>query len=295
MANLFLSYFKVFLDLIRVRNAVMSLFGVYLGASLIVLGVAVDSWAVFWAALSAMLILGGGNILNDYFDHGIDKVNKPHRPIPSGRISRSNALILSIVMFLVGISISKSINSVCLWIAGINTAILVLYAVYGKKIILVANLSISYLVASVFIYGAAAVHIPGTPLNLAGVRLVLILSVCSFLINLAREIVKDIEDMKGDRKECSRTLPIQFGADESMKVAFSSAVAAAILSYTPVFLVSDGFNELIYFIVVSFANIMIIYSFKGGKPAKTQKMLVCGMVLALAAFYMGLIHHFIGV
>ncbi|MBU0761522.1 MAG: UbiA family prenyltransferase [Candidatus Altiarchaeota archaeon] len=282
------------LDLIRLRNALMSFFGVYIGAMLFNIGYTTEYMNILLAAVSTMLVLGGGNTLNDYFDYLIDKVNKPHRPIPSGRVSRSDAFILSLVMFLIGLAIAKSINIYCLYIAVFNTFVLVAYARYGKRLILIANISISYLVSSVFIYGAASVYEPAMTLNFAGVKLVLILSVCSFFTNLGREIIKDIEDLEGDKKAYCCTLPIEYGAEQSKRLAYAAVIAAVLLSYVPIFLPTYNFNELMYAVVVTLANVLLIYSMKAKNPSTIQKLLIIGMTLALIAYYLAILKQIFG-
>ncbi len=280
------------MDLVRVRNAIMSFFGVYIGAALFSGGSPPQIIMVLAASVSSMFILGGGNTLNDYFDHKIDKINKPDRPIPSGRVSRSDAFIFSIVMFLLGLALAKSINKYCLWIAAFNTLVLIVYAKYGKQMIFFSNLSISYLVSSVFVYGAFSAYDPKLPISIDGMKLLLILTTCSFLINLGREVIKDIEDLEGDKRAYSNTLPIKYGPGASKRVALAATISAVIFSYAPVFLPSHGFNELVYVIVVTIANITLLKSFSA-EPATTQKIMVIGMSTALLAFALGMIRQLI--
>ncbi|HHQ45229.1 MAG TPA: hypothetical protein ENN13_03725, partial [Candidatus Altiarchaeales archaeon] len=96
------------LGLTRPRNMLMAFIGVFTGAVLYTQDY--NLLMLFAAALSASLILAGGNGMNDYFDFEIDRVNKPERPIPSGRITRSDAMMLSIVFFLSGLGLAKAVN-----------------------------------------------------------------------------------------------------------------------------------------------------------------------------------------
>ena len=65
---------------------------------------------VLMAAVVVFLVTGAGNSINDYFDHKIDAINKPQRPIPSGRISLKGALIYSLFLFAVGVIIAFAID-----------------------------------------------------------------------------------------------------------------------------------------------------------------------------------------
>jgi geranylgeranylglycerol-phosphate geranylgeranyltransferase len=284
-------HLKTVLDLIRLRNAFISFFGVYIGAMVFSLGMPIHFSHVLRAAISAALVLGAGNALNDYFDLEIDRVNRPKRPIPSGRITRSDAFMLAMAFFLIGLGLAKSINKYCLAIALINTVMLILYAKYGKKLLLLSNLSISYLVASVFVYGAAAVYSPLMWLNPEAIKLTAILTVCAFLINLSREIVKDIEDIDGDSRAYSMTLPIKYGADNAKKVAFLSAMLTVAVSLVPVMMWAMGFNfigfnEAIYALFIVLTDLIIVASFTT-PPTINQRLLVSSMALALLAFLLG--------
>lgn len=277
---------KTVLDLIRVRNAVISFFGVYVGALVFLLESPMDTFQVLKAAIAAALILGGGNALNDYYDYRIDRINQPKRPIPSGRITRNGALILALAMYLFGLTVSYTINAYCLALAGANTLLLTVYARYGKRMLLTSNMTISYLVASVFIFGALSAYTPAWQLNPGGVKLTLVLTVCSFLINLSREIIKDIEDVEGDRKAKSLTLPIKYGEGNAKNLAIASALATCVISLTPIASPTPGFNGPVYGAVIVLTDLVLLSSF--GKPPKAgQKRLVTGMTLALIAFLLG--------
>jgi len=283
----FVSYFKTLVELARIRNVFISFFGVCVGALLFSMGAPISQLNILVAAVSAGLILGGGNALNDYFDYEIDKINQPHRPIPSGRIRRNDVFMVSITFFLLGLGLSKSINDYCLGLAFLNTVILVLYAKYSKRLLLIANLTISYLVASVFVYGAMAAYSPMLWLNPDGIRLVIFIGVCSFFISLAREIIKDIEDVEGDSRAYSATLPIRYGADNAKKIAFSSACIAILFSFAPIVFPIIGFSEPLYGLFIIVTDVVIVFSFTRN-PHLNQRLLVVGMTLALMAFLAGL-------
>ncbi|MBD3388310.1 MAG: hypothetical protein GF416_04470 [Candidatus Altiarchaeales archaeon] len=290
--NGFLGRLKTLLDLIRLRNAVIAFSGVYLGAVVFASGAPIPQWNVLAAAVSAALILGGGNALNDYFDYDIDKVNKPSRPLPSNRISKSDALMLAFAMFLIGLGVAKSINTICFLIAFFNTSVLIVYAVYSKRLLLASNLIISYLVASVFIYGAASAQTPGVWVNPDGVKLAVILASCAFALTLSREVVKDIEDLEGDKKAYSTTLPIKYGVKKAKGAAFLAAATAVALSLTPILSPTVGFNELLYGIVIVVTDFIILASFRT-EPNVNQRILVFTMTLSILAFLLGISIQFI--
>lgn len=284
-----LATLQAYLELIRIRNCVLGFVGVVLGAILVSQsGLAeITSWSVGYAAISAALILGAGNAINDYFDFEIDKVNKPHRPLPSKRVSRSDAVMLAIAMFLLGLGLAKAVNGYCLGIAVFNTLLLVAYARYSKGVVLLSNLTVSYLVGSVFIYGALSTMAPGqNPLAVPGIKLTGILAICAFLMTFSRELIKDIEDVEGDQQTYSSTIPIHFGHDTARRFAFLFTFFAILLSVLPAVGGFPGFAVLRYLIIVGIADALFLVSYTMHESL-AQRVMVAGMSFALVAFFAG--------
>jgi len=175
------------LEITRPHNSAMAALGVAIGG-LLVLKAA--SLPLLMAAAAAFLITGAGNAVNDYFDVECDRINRPRRPLPSGRMSMRGALALTLLMFGSGIAISAAINWACFLIAVLNSLLLVLYSFNLQNKLLLGNIAVSYLTGSAFIFGGAAAG----DLALPG-----ILAALSALASMARELVKDLEDVEGDR------------------------------------------------------------------------------------------------
>lgn len=277
---------RVLARIIRLRNALITFFGVLVGATLVdTVEVIPMNSDVMMAGLAAFLIVGGGNTLNDFFDYEIDKTNRPDRPIPSGMISRSDSLMLSATLFLVGLGLAKSINRYALIIAITNTLILILYAKFSKRLLLISNLSISYLVASIFLFGAVSVSsdING---NTGSIHLATVLFACAFLMTFTREIVKDIEDFEGDRRAYSRTLPIVLGISNAKRIAIVFGLTAVVLSLVPLVHSYQTINESIYGIIIGLADVIFVAALTMYAPL-SQKVMVLGMLLSLFGFFFG--------
>jgi geranylgeranylglycerol-phosphate geranylgeranyltransferase len=179
-----------FLKLMRLPNCLMTALAVLVGAVLVLKLGAFFNPATYMAMVAAFLIAGAGNAINDYVDVAADKVNRPYRPIPSGRVGRRAALAFSVLLFLVGIALALMINVWALAIAVINSVLLVLYSTHIKERMLLGNASISYLVGSGFLFGGAA---------MGDLMLPFIMFLLAAFANMAREVAKDLEDIKGDR------------------------------------------------------------------------------------------------
>ncbi len=281
-------WLKALIDILRLRNGIMSFFGVLIAAEIALYGGHLMlPVRVIIAGISAAMITSAGNIINDYFDVEIDKINKPDRPIPSGRISRSDALMLSFALFMIGLGLAKYVNVYCLALAGLNSVLLIIYGRYSKKMFIISNLIVSYLVASIFIFGALSV-INMADFGSMGLRLVALLSSCAFLITLSREIVKDVEDIEGDKKNYCSTLPICIGPDNAKNLAKIFIAFAIVLSLVPFVTQPVRFDLLSYALPIIAADLIFIISLTMS-PTIAQRIMVFAMFLALVGFSLGAI------
>jgi geranylgeranylglycerol-phosphate geranylgeranyltransferase len=272
----------VLLELMRYKNCAMAGLAAVIGAAI---AYSAAPGELLWMALvflTVFLITGAGNAINDYFDAGIDAINRPDRPIPSGRISKNSAYRFSIALFVAGIIISYFIGSshIPLLIAIFNSLLLYFYASFLKRKVFVGNLSVSYLTGSTFLFGGAAY-------GGKGIQVTLILFFLSMLATFAREIVKTIEDIEGDRKDGASTLPIKIGETRAAYVACAFGLLAVLLSPLPYFM--GLFNEY-YLVVVGIADIVFLYAMVQilrKNPTSSSKYFKVAMFLAMLAFIAG--------
>ncbi|MDD1653205.1 MAG: UbiA family prenyltransferase, partial [Methanomicrobiales archaeon] len=157
----------------------------------------------------------------------IDRINRPDRPIPSGRVTTRAALALAGLLFITGILACIPAGPLCLAIAAVNSLLLVLYAARLKRVLLAGNLAVAYLSGSLFLFGGALAGMEGAVRTLP---LVLI----TFLAMMAREILKGAEDLEGDRAFGAVTLPAVLGVPRSSWLALACAAGAVAVSLLPV-------------------------------------------------------------
>lgn len=279
---------RTYLELMRSGNCLMAAISAASGVLIaynIVKGNNIFSFpyiSTLAVSLIVFLVTGAGNAINDYFDVNIDRINKPQRPIPSGRIDKSSVLIFSLLLFIIGTAVAFSINIVCGLIALFNSLLLLFYALILKRTILLGNLSIGYLTGSTFLFGGSVFY------EKNGINAVLILFLLATLATVAREIVKDIEDMEGDMLDGAKTLPIVIGAKNSAIIASLIGLFAVIASPLPYF---QSLLNVYYIIVVLFADLIFIYAssaiLKSGNPSKSSKLFKTAMFCALLAFLIG--------
>jgi len=229
------------------------------------------------AFVVCFVVTAGGNAINDFYDVKIDAINKPHRPIPSGRISPRSAFAFAISLFGIGIVLSYFINPICLLIAAVNSLVLMGYAYKLKRTVLWGNVSIGYLTGSTFLFGGAAVN---------EIAVTFVLFMLAMLATVGREIAKDVEDIKGDKKEGLTTLPISVGVKKSATIASAFAMMAVILSPLPIVLSNFG---TAYLVIVTLADVILLLGTTIIKkhPAKSSSFLKVGMMVGLLAFIMG--------
>ncbi len=211
------------------------------------------------AGLSAALIGSGGNVINDYFDLEIDKVNRPERAIPSGAISERSALIYSFVLLFSGIFSAGSISLALLSIAIFTSFLLFLYSFRLKQLPLVGNITIAFLTGLVFIYAAIAAG------NWAGG---IVPFVFAFEINLIREILKDIEDIEGDRSNGLKTLPVSKGKHFSEKIIYILTLILIFTTPIPFFIFE--YNTVYLLLIILLVDVPLVYFLKSLQNEKTS-------------------------
>jgi geranylgeranylglycerol-phosphate geranylgeranyltransferase len=268
-----------YIDIIRPHNSLMAAVAVLIGV--MVASGEVFSQAAFLGFIVAFIASGAGFIINDYFDFDIDAINRPNRPLPSGEVSLVWAKRAAMLLFGTGLLLSLFINTPAFIIAIFNSFLLYAYAWKIKKSGgIEKNLTVSYLVASPFLFGGAVV---------GNIMPTLYLVLLAGLANTSREIVKDIEDFEGDRLFAT-TLPQKIGFENSAKLAQAFMIAALLLSPLPY---TTGVLGRYYLFFVSIANVLFLVSFvflrsiTVQNAERTQRFIKLGMFLALVAFLIG--------
>lgn len=216
-----------YLSLIRPVNGMMAVVAVWLGYALAKGGIAFSLEAGY-ACAAAFLILSGGMAANDFFDRKIDKKNKPHRPIPSGKVRARHALMLSLALFIIGLGLAGLVNLLALGIAVIASVLLFAYAETLSRHKHVGNAVVALSTGLTFVFGEAVTGSIGSPV-------VVILAFIALFSSWAREIYKDIEDMRADRRH-RLTLPLAEGIVHSSAIAGAFLLIAVALTPIPFFL-----------------------------------------------------------
>ena len=240
-------------------------------------------FSVLLASFAAAFTLSAGNIINDIYDLGIDKVNRPERPLPSGKISKNSALILYFLLIAASLILSWFINLYAFIIVIIATILLVLYSKFLKRVLFVGNILVALLTGLVFIFGGVAVRNPSAAI---------IPALFAFLINFIREVVKDMQDVDGDKNAGVNTFPIRYGFQKS-KILILLMTFTLIL-YTLYPFVARLYKIEYFIIVMIIVNPILVFSLKilfKDRSIKNLNMisnlLKLSMVFGLIAIYLG--------
>ena len=269
-----------YLELSRPINGVIALISVLLGGFFAV--GTLNHLDVLTVAISALLLLSAGNAFNDYCDYEIDRINKPQRPIPSGRVQRGGALIFAIVLLSIGVALGFLVNRYAALIALIVSSCLIAYAVWLKRTPLVGNLVVGMLTGLTFIAGGVAVM---------SIRGVLVPAIFAFLFTTAREIVKDIEDTEGDIENRAKTIAV---ISKRVAVLMALVFMFAVILFSPIPYLLDWYSWRYLLTVVIGVDLVLIYltvqlwrDASKENSAKIQQWMKWDIFVGLGAIYLG--------
>ena len=231
--NLATEYFA----LARPLNALIA-FVVILAAGVIASTSSTDWMNVVVAAVAGTLLASAANMINDVFDVEIDRINKPNRPLPAGRMSPRTASFAALLTALAGVCLSLVAGTGIFLIALVSSVLIYMYSAWLKHVPLLGNLTVAALTAVAFLYGALAA---------GSMRAGIVPALFAFGYNFGREILKDVEDIEGDRAAGIPTLPVVAGVRAALWTVtgvFALVLAGTVLPY--LFKVFD----LVYLLIV---------------------------------------------
>ena len=227
---------------------------------------------------STILIAAAGYISNDYFDVVTDKVNKPAKQYIGIQITAGMALSTSILFsffaLIPGIWLSILLQS---WLPALLllTALAVAwwYALSLKRSLLWGNIAVAAMsagtIAMTWIIENQSSHVPDEPFRII-TGIITAVSLFAFLLSLLREIVKDIEDMEGDKLINCKSLPIVKGIPFTKTILrFLTVVTLLFLIIAQVYLVQ--FSRIIAVVwLMIFVEIPLMYFIRSLTNAKTK-------------------------
>jgi 4-hydroxybenzoate polyprenyltransferase len=256
---------------------------------------------------SSIVIAAGGYIINDYFDMDIDNVNKPHKLVIGKIISRRWAMLFHMLLSLIGLFLTAvvalHINNMLLLVFNfISVVLLLFYSTTFKKRLLIGNIIISLLTAWVVgVLFVAEIKIADVEFMLKNNDLIerlykytLMYAGFAFVVSLVREVIKDLEDIIGDKKYGCTTMPIVWGVNVSKIYAATwvvvlMGVLLSLFFYTIInswsWLFSLMIIVLLVFLIVILVNIKKAATSKDfGKISNQVKLLMLIGILSMMLF-----------
>jgi len=294
MKRKFFDLFKGFLKLTRIEHSLMLVFAVLIGELLAfgsIKNFNLDTLAFISSLIVPSLLSMSAFAINDYFDYESDKLNKRiDRPLVSKIIKRDEALLISIVLFVLSLYLSFFLNQIAFEIAFIFGAFSFLYSFKLKDVALVGNLYVALCMAVPIIFG-------GVVAGSLNQNHILIFFIILFA-GIAREIAQSIRDYKGDAiARGSKNIVHLIGKRKSaMLSSFLYAIAIS-LSFIIFFFFEPYKLNIIYAIFVGACDILLFYVAifslsnynKVDFIRKTRNTTLIAMFLALLGFFFPLL------
>jgi geranylgeranylglycerol-phosphate geranylgeranyltransferase len=280
--------FRAFVGLARPTNMLLVFAAVVFGAALALPAGACPTtgWRealgpLLAAAVALSLVAAGGYALNDRMDLAIDRVNRPERPLPAGHISPRSAVVFSVCAWAAALGLTFLGPPSGFFIVPFCILLSVIYAMRLKHTGLAGNLAVALMTSLALAYGSTAA---------GGLGRVLPLAALAFLVNLSREIFKDVEDLPGDAEAGARTLAVRLGEWPTRLIG--AAVAFAVTPALALFYLFDRLF-LVDALAVAFGMALPLVVIGGyglsrsGDVGRVQRWLKASMFCGLATLLVG--------
>ena len=238
---------------------------------------------IMFGGLTGALTASARNVINDYFDINIDKVNRPNRVLPKGELTLNEALGFYVFLSFVSLFLSIFISLIALLEVFLASILLFLYSYKIKKIPLLGNFVVAFLTGFAFIYGGMVVN---------NSKAAMIPALFALLINFIREIVKDMQDITGDKQQGIKSYPAVHGFNRSKMIIVFVTIVLIILTVFPFI---NEFYAIEYFLIVMvIVNPLLVYIVKSlfdddstKNLNKLSNLLKLDMVIGLTAIFLG--------
>jgi len=272
-------------DLVRPVNCAMIGFAVIVGA-FVSKPPTVQALQLALGFFTGFFICAYSMAVNDIYDIEVDRVNRPDRPIPSGRISVQEASRLSWVVLAVGVACSVlSLIPLAVVIAFAYAALSWVYNSRAKRTGLPGNLIVASSLAIPFIYGGA---ISGG--SIAG-SLLLMMALTAFFSGVGREVVKSMADVEGDAKREVNSVARARGLGYASALGAAFFLMAVLTSWVPLL---TGLANPAYTYGVIVPDVMFVYlaativtRHEPKSAYRVKRIALAGMTVGLLVFIGG--------
>lgn len=277
--------FRAGLELIRPANCAMIGFAVIIGF-FVSKPVEVKVVQAALGFLTGFFICAYSMSINDIYDLEVDRVNRPQRPIPSGRVSTQAAFRLSLLVLVAGIATSVlTLSPLAVVIATLYAFLSWLYNSRAKQTGLPGNLIIASSLAIPFIYGGVVSEGSLTR------SLLLMMAFTSFFSGVGREVVKAMADIEGDAKRGISSVARSKGLRPAASVGAAFFVLAVVTSWVPLVLgVANSFyayGVVVPDLIFTYLAASILVKHDPANAHRVKRVALAGMAVGLVVFVGG--------
>jgi geranylgeranylglycerol-phosphate geranylgeranyltransferase len=270
--------------LTRLHNCLLASASVLIGSVLASHSITRGS---LFGASSVLFVSAGGYALNDIYDIRTDRMSKPWRALPSGRVGKRGAVQVTAVTWAAGLALSVPAGPVAAGFALTCMLLIWLYSAGIKSAGLAGHLLVSALASSGFLLGGALGH---------SARAAVLPFSIALGFHFAREVVKGAGDMRGDKGAGIRTLPVRMGERGSSVLCIASIAAVMALGLIPFAAGAYGISYLVPVLAMQPFLALSIYTItssrRNGVPvakayARAATILKAVMPVGMLAFLLG--------
>ena len=268
--------------LFRPLNLLTGAFAVYVSSA--ILRSLYQTSELTFAILTVVGYNAAANSLNDFIDFKIDQVNRPDRPLTAGLVKRNTALIFSVLLFVGGSVTALFLSKLAAMIAILIVLPLIIsYNLKLKQLPLVGNIVIALILGLTFVFSGAV---------FGNIKPMIIPCFLAFGLTLVRELVKDMEDMEGDRLAGLTTFPIITGFNRAGKLTALFAVMIGVGALAPYMMGIYSFWYLVFLVLGVEIPLIILVVLFMKSPEKlnfslASKTLKISTILGIIAIYCG--------
>lgn len=237
---------------------------------------------IILASIAAAMVTAGGNVINDIYDIETDKISHPERILVNGLLSKVEVVFFYNLLNTLAIILASKLSTPALIIVLLTIILLFVYSKFLKKLPLIGNFVIAFLTGLAFIYGGFVSKNPITSV---------IPATFAFLINFIREVVKDIQDIEGDKIANLKTFSIEYGIPKSKFVIILLTIILIVVTTIPYF---TRIYRIEYFLIVMLiVNPVLVLCLKllfdknEPKLSMISNFLKLDMIFGLIAIYLG--------
>ena len=232
--------------------------------------------------LVGFFISGTAMITNDYFDLEVDRVNHPTRPLPSGRISAKEVMILALLFSAAGLVAAGLLGPVAFALAQIMWIISNLYNWRYKETGLFGNMMVAFCLSQLFVLGGVAVGRLDNPMLWTFAALV-------FVFDLAEEIAGGAMDMEGDRKRSARSIALLYGRENALRLSGLLFGLFVLISMIPFLMGWLGSSLLFVFVPMNLAILYFASRLMASRRAEDGRKKIRQLYLSTMIFVIGFI------